>query len=359
MNYFDIENEIDLLTDMKFTFKGINKMKNTLVKKAATTLASALVVLVAVALGMGLTTPAVANQVETKLSTFQGNHQTQHHTVNIDGVDIFYREAGPADAPTILLLHGFPTSSHMFRNLIPALSDRYHVIAPDYPGFGNSAKPSVEDFEYSFDNLSSLMGKLVEKLEVKKYSLYLMDYGAPIGFRLAEANPEQIESLIIQNGNAYDEGLREFWEPVRKYWDNRTAENAAPLANFITLEGVKWQYTHGVRNEANISPDNWNVDIKHLSLEGNPQIQLQLFYDYQNNVPHYPAWQAYFRKHQPPTLIVWGKNDYIFPADGAHPYKRDLNNVEFHLLDTGHFALEEDGQVIADYIRNFLSTQGS
>jgi pimeloyl-ACP methyl ester carboxylesterase len=335
------------------------KMKNTFTQKTGIALASAVAILTASLLGSGLSTSAVANQVALASPGSQLQYPTQHHTVNIDGVDIFYREAGPADAPTILLLHGFPTSSHMFRNLIPALSDRYHVIAPDYPGFGNSAKPSVEDFDYSFDNLANLMGKLVEKLEVKKYSLYLMDYGAPIGFRLAEANPQRVESLIIQNGNAYDEGLREFWDPIRKYWDNRTAENAAPLANFITLEGVKWQYTHGVRNEASISPDNWNVDIKHLSLEGNPQIQLQLFYDYQNNVPHYPAWQAYFREHQPPTLIVWGKNDYIFPAEGAHPYKRDLNNVEFHLLDTGHFALEEDGQVIANYIRNFLSKQGS
>ena len=334
-------------------------MKTRTTLKTGIASATALVLLTSLTLGSIFSSSASANQTQTPESAALVKYQTQHHTVNIEGVDIFYREAGPKDAPTILLLHGFPTSSHMFRNLIPALSDRYHVIAPDYPGFGNSAKPSVEDFDYSFDNLANLMGKLVEKLEVKKYSLYLMDYGAPIGFRLAEANPERVDSLIIQNGNAYDEGLREFWDPIRTYWNDRTAENAAPLANFISLEGVKWQYTHGVRNEASISPDNWNVDIKHLSLEGNPQIQLQLFYDYQNNVPHYPAWQAYFRKHQPPTLIVWGKNDYIFPADGAHPYKRDLKNVEFHLLDIGHFALEEDGQVIADYIRNFLSTQGS
>lgn len=282
-----------------------------------------------------------------------------YQTITVENINIFYREAGDPSKPTILLLHGFPTSSHMFRNLIPALSDRFHVIAPDYPGFGNSSKPDVKDFDYSFDHLAILMGKLVKKLKIKKYSLYLMDYGAPIGFRLAAANPQQIDSLIIQNGNAYDEGLAEFWDPIKKYWNDRSSENAAPLANFITLEGVKWQYTHGVRNEAKISPDNWNVDIRHLSQEGNPAIQLQLFYDYQNNVPHYPAWQAYFRKHQPPTLIVWGKNDYIFPASGAYPYQRDLKNLEFHLLDTGHFALEEDGQLIADYIRNFLFTDNS
>ncbi len=292
-------------------------------------------------------------------SSAENEPNVSYRTITVENVDIFYREAGDPNKPTILLLHGFPTSSHMFRNLIPALSDRFHVIAPDYPGFGNSAKPDVKDFDYSFDHLAVLMGKLVEKLEVKKYSLYLMDYGAPIGFRLAASNPEQIDSLIIQNGNAYDEGLAEFWDPIKKYWNDRSPENAAPLANFITLEGVKWQYTHGVRNEASISPDNWNVDIRHLSLEGNPAIQLQLFYDYQNNVPHYPAWQAYFRKHQPRTLIVWGKNDYIFPASGAYPYQRDLENLEFHLLDTGHFALEEDGQLIADYIRDFLSTDKS
>jgi pimeloyl-ACP methyl ester carboxylesterase len=184
-----------------------------------------------------------------------------------------------------------------------------------------------------------------------------MDYGAPIGFRLAAKHPERVQSLIVQNGNAYEEGLRKFWDPIRVYWEDQTPENAQPLAQFISPDGVKWQYTHGVRNEETISPDNWNVDLRHLTREGNPEIQLALFYDYQNNVPHYPAWQAYFRKHQPPTLIVWGKNDYIFPAEGAHPYKRDLKNLEFHLLDTGHFALEEDGQVIAGRIRRFLNKQ--
>lgn len=293
---------------------------------------------------------AVAAQAQPPANT-----QTLHKTMMIDGVEIYYREAGAKDAPTLLLLHGFPTSSHMFRKLIPALADRYHLIAPDYPGFGNSAQPSMKDFDYSFDNLANVMEKLVSQLGIKKYSIYLMDYGAPIGFRLAAKHPEQIESLIVQNGNAYEEGLGEFWNPIRSYWKNQNAENAKPLAGFITTEGVKWQYTHGVRDTQTISPDNWNVDMRHLSRDGNPSIQLALFYDYQNNVPHYPAWQAYFRKHQPATLIVWGKNDFIFPATGAHPYKRDLNNLEFHLLDTGHFALEEDGQFIAKTIRNFLN----
>ncbi|MDX2506610.1 MAG: alpha/beta hydrolase [Gammaproteobacteria bacterium] len=280
---------------------------------------------------------------------------TEHKKVTVNGQEIFYREAGDKNAPTILLLHGFPTSSHMFRNLIPDLADRFHLIAPDYPGFGYSSQPSMETFEYSFDNLANIMEEFINALEIKQYSLYVMDYGAPIGFRLAAKHPEQVQSLIVQNGNAYKEGLREFWDPIRKYWNDRSPENAQALAGFITLEGVQWQYTHGVRNEQSISPDNWNADLRHLTREGNAEIQLALFYDYQNNVPHYPEWQAYFRKYQPPTLIVWGKNDTIFPAEGAHPYKQDLNNIEFHLLDTGHFALEEDGQLIARYIREFMT----
>ena len=285
--------------------------------------------------------------------------QTLHKTINIDGLEIFYREAGPKNAPTILLLHGFPTSSHMFRNLMPALSDRFHVIAPDYPGFGNSSQPGVDEFDYTFDKLAEVMEAFTQQLGLQHYSLYLMDYGAPIGFRLAERHPERVDALIVQNGNAYVEGLREFWDPIRRYWKEPTPENAQPLAGFISRDGVKWQYTHGVRNEMSISPDNWNVDLRHLTRAGNPEIQLALFYDYQNNLPHYPAWQAYFRKYQPPTLIVWGKNDYIFPAEGAHPYKRDLSNIDFNILDTGHFALEEDGDVIAEKIRRFLNRQAS
>ena len=304
-----------------------------------------------------VTTPiAAAEQTPTAVVHPSAIHQTQYRSVVVDGIEIAYREAGPANAPTILLLHGFPTSSHMFRNLVASLSDRFHLVAPDYPGFGNSAQPGMDEFEYTFDNLANVMEGFVDKLGLQRYSLYVMDYGAPIGFRLAVRNPEQIESLIVQNGNAYAEGLREFWDPIRKYWKERTPENAAALAGFISPEGVKWQYTHGVRNESVISPDNWNVDLRHLTRAGNPEIQLALFYDYQNNVPHYPAWQAYFREHQPPTLIVWGKNDYIFPAEGAFPYKRDLDNVDLHLLDTGHFALEEDNDQIASLIRRFLNT---
>ena len=288
----------------------------TLTNNSNTLSTQAIILLLAISLLSALWfNPVLASENNPAVASTQ----TLHKTINIDGVEIYYREAGPVDAPTILLLHGFPTSSHMFRELIPALSDRYHLVAPDYPGFGNSDQPDMKDFDYSFDNLANVMENFVAAIGVKKYSVYLMDYGAPIGLRLAAKNPEQVTSLIVQNGNAYTEGLREFWDPIRVYWNEQTAENAKPLACFISPDGVKWQYTHGVRNAETISPDNWNVDLRHLTREGNPSIQLALFYDYQNNVPHYPEWQAYFRKHQPPTLIVWGKNDYIFPAEGAHP----------------------------------------
>ncbi len=303
---------------------------------------------------IGSTLPAGAAADESPAETGEPSGRVWYRSVEIGGLEIFYREAGPSDAPTILLLHGFPTSSHMFRNLIPALADEFHLVAPDYPGFGNSAQPPMEEFEYTFDRLAEVIEKFTESLGLNKYSIYLMDYGAPVGFRLAAKHPDRVQTLIVQNGNAYDEGLREFWDPIKKYWKDRTPENAEPLKGFITPDGVKWQYTHGVRNPEVISPDNWNVDLRHLTREGNPAIQLALFYSYASNPPLYPEGQDYFRKHQPPTLIVWGKNDHIFPAEGAHPYKRDLKNLEFHLLDTGHFALEEDGDVIARHIRNFL-----
>ena len=288
-------------------------------------------------------------------SASESGAQVRYQTVEINGVEIFYREAGTRGNPTVLLLHGFPTSSHMFRNLIQDLGDDFYLVAPDYPGFGSSEQPAMDAFEYSFDNLAKVIEDFTVALELNSYSIYLMDYGAPIGFRLAAKHPERVDSLIVQNGNAYAEGLREFWDPIRVYWNDRSDENAAALTGFITHDGVKWQYTHGVRNPETISPDNWNVDLRHLTREGNPSIQLELFHSYQTNVPLYPEWQQYFRDHQPPTLIVWGKNDFIFPAEGAYPYKRDLKTLEFHLLDTGHFALEEDGSVIADHIRGFLN----
>jgi pimeloyl-ACP methyl ester carboxylesterase len=278
-----------------------------------------------------------------------------YRTVNIDGLDIFYREAGPKNAPVVLLLHGFPTSSHMFRNLIPALSDEFHLIAPDYPGYGNSSMPTVDHFAYTFDNLAEVISKFTEKVGLNKYSLYVMDYGAPIGYRLATEYPDRIQSIVVQNGNAYDEGLdNEFWKPIKEYWKEKTAEHEKPLLRLFTREATVWQYTEGFRDKEAVSPDTWNMDQPLLDRPGNVEIQLALFHSYGSNPPLYPKWQAYFRDFQPPTLIVWGKNDKIFPAAGAEPYKRDLKNLEFNLLDTGHFALEEDGDKIADLMRNFL-----
>jgi pimeloyl-ACP methyl ester carboxylesterase len=278
-----------------------------------------------------------------------------YRTVKIDGLEIFYREAGPKDAPTILLLHGFPTSSHMFRNLIPALADEFHLVAPDYPGFGQSSAPPVDKFYYTFDKLADVVEKFTENVGLMSYTVYVQDYGAPVAYRLAVKHPERVTRLVVQNGNAYEEGLdNDFWKPLKAYWKDRTDQTTDPLRGFLTLEATRWQYTNGVRNVEAISPDTWTFDQALLDRPGNKDIQLALFYDYRTNIPLYPTWQAYFRKHQPPTLVVWGKNDTIFPAQGAHPYKRDLQNIEFHLLDTGHFALEEDGEQIASLMRDFL-----
>jgi pimeloyl-ACP methyl ester carboxylesterase len=281
-------------------------------------------------------------------------NQTLYKTAKVDGLDIFYREAGPRDAPAILLLHGFPTSSHMFRNLIMRLSDKFHLVAPDYPGYGNSSAPPVDAFDYSFDHMAEMVEKFMQQMQLDRFSMYLQDYGAPIGFRIAAKHPDWIEGLVIQNGNAYEEGLKDFWIPLKAYWQDRSKENEEALRKFLTIDATKWQYTHGVRNTEAISPDNWLIDQPLLDRPGNDKIQLQMIYSYGTNPPLYPQWQEYFRKHQPPTLIVWGKNDQIFPADGAHPYKRDLRDIDFHLLDTGHFALEEDNELIAKLISNFL-----
>jgi len=282
------------------------------------------------------------------------SNQTSYHTIEVDNIDIFYREAGNRDNPTILLLHGYPTSSHMFRNLITNLSDQYHILAPDYPGYGRSEQPAIKEFAYTFENMSRIVEQFLKVKKVNKFSIYLMDYGAPIGFRIAANHPEKVESLIIQNGNAYEEGLRDFWIPIKKYWNDYNIENGQALEGFHSPDGLKWQYTHGVGDSAKISPDNWHIDLQHLTRTENNDIQLAMFYDYRTNVPLYAKWQQYFREHQPPTLIVWGKNDYIFPAEGAYPYQRDLNNVDFNLLDTGHFALEEKGDEIARHILRFL-----
>ena len=290
----------------------------------------------------------------TTFAEIDSTTSVRYQTEKIRGLDIFYREAGPKGAPAIVLVHGFPTSSHMFRDLIPRLADRYRVIAPDYPGYGLSSAPRAEEWDYTFDNAASVVDELLERIGADRYSLYVMDYGAPVGYRIAAAHPERVEALIVQNGNAYDEGLREFWEPLRAYWADPSTENGDALRSLLTLEATSWQYTHGTRRPESISPDNWLIDQPLLDRPGNQEIQLAMFLDYGSNPPLYPSWQAYFREHQPPTLIVWGANDEIFPSEGAHPYLRDLPQAELHLLDTGHFALEEEGTRIATLIRDFL-----
>jgi pimeloyl-ACP methyl ester carboxylesterase len=280
---------------------------------------------------------------------------THHRTAMIDGVDIFYREAGPAEAPVLLLLHRFPTSSHMFRNLIPALADRHRLIAPDYPGFGQSGMPDRATFAYTFDRFAELVGGLLDRLNVKRYAMYVMDYGAPVGWRLALQHPERVTGLIVQNGNAYEEGLKEFWDPIKAYWADGSEAHRRALHVLVAPETTRFQYTDGVADLSRISPDNWVHDQALLDRPGNAEIQMDLFYDYRTNLPLYPAVQAWFRERRPPTLIVWGRNDKIFPADGAHAYRRDLPDLEFHLLDTGHFALEDKADEMVPLIRDFLS----
>jgi pimeloyl-ACP methyl ester carboxylesterase len=282
-------------------------------------------------------------------------HPVRYHNIRVNELDIFYRAAGPENAPVILLLHGFPTSSNMFRNLIPRLAASFHVVAPDYPGFGQSSMPSHNDFDYSFENLTNVVEALVEKLGLTKYSIYVMDYGAPIGYRLALRHPERVQALIVQNGNAYDEGLLEFWDPIKKYWNDPTTENREAIRFLVDPKSTRWQYENGVADRTLLDPTTWTLDQVGLDRPGNAEIQLDLFYSYRTNVPLYPEFQAFFRQYQPSTLIVWGKNDFIFPAEGAVPYPRDLKDVETHLLDTGHFALETHGEEIASRIEEFLS----
>jgi pimeloyl-ACP methyl ester carboxylesterase len=281
-------------------------------------------------------------------------HPVHYRTVRINDVDIFYREAGPKTAPVILLLHGFPTSSNMFRNLIPRLAGSFRLIAPDYPGFGQSGMPDHTKFAYTFENFANIAGKFVDELDLRKFSLYVMDYGAPVGYRLALKYPDRIQALIVQNGNAYDEGLRAFWDPIKKYWADPSAENRTALHFLVDPKSTRWQYETGVSDATLLDPTTWLVDQAGLDRPGNRDIQMDLMRSYGTNVPLYPEFQAFFRKYQPPALIVWGKNDFIFPAEGATPYRRDLRNVETHLLDTGHFALETHGEEIGRRIEEFF-----
>jgi pimeloyl-ACP methyl ester carboxylesterase len=288
-------------------------------------------------------------------SATNGSPVVVHHRfATIDGMKIFYREAGPTDAPVFLLLHGFPTSSHMFRNLIPLLADRYHVIAPDYPGYGQSDMPDPSKYPYTFDGFGEVVEKVLAQLGVTSFAMYLMDYGAPVGWRLFLKAPERVTALVIQNGNAYDEGLKTFWDPIKVYWNDGTKASRDALLGLVSLETTIFQYTDGVDDKTRISPDNWVHDQALLDRPMNADVQMDVMYDYRTNLPLYPAVQELFRKHQPPTLIVWGERDFIFPADGAHPYKRDLKDLEFHLIPTGHFALEDRADEMVPLIRDFL-----
>ena len=280
---------------------------------------------------------------------------THYKTVPIDDVSIFYREAGNATAPTLLLLHGFPTSSHMYRNLIPLLADRYHVVAPDLPGFGFSDAPDRTRFKYTFEHLADVIDRFTEVLGLQRYALYVFDYGAPVGFRLAVRHPDRITALISQNGNAYEEGLSAEWNPIQRYWREPTPENRAGLLDFLKPDTTRFQYVHGVPDETQVAPESYTLDAALLARPGNTEIQLDLFLDYRSNVRAYGAFQAYFRAHQPPLLATWGTHDPFFLPAGAEAFKRDLPNADIRFYDTGHFALETHVAEIGEAIRAFLA----
>jgi pimeloyl-ACP methyl ester carboxylesterase len=277
-----------------------------------------------------------------------------YRKADVDGLKVFYREAGHVDAPTLLLLHGFPSSSHMFRELIPALSDRFHVVAPDLPGFGQSDMPPRDGFSYTFAKLAEVIERFAEKLGLDRFAIYVFDYGAPTGFRLAVRHPERITAIISQNGNAYEEGLSEGWNPIQAYWQNASQANRDALRSFLAPESTVWQYTHGVSDASRVSPDGYSLDNFYLARPGAHEVQLDLFGDYQSNVALYPTFQAYFRTHKPPFLAVWGEHDPFFLPPGAKAFKRDIPNAEIRFFDTGHFALETHCAEIAGAIREFL-----
>ena len=282
------------------------------------------------------------------------NNTTMYHSVNVDGFKIFYREAGQADKPKLLLLHGFPSAGHMFRDLIPLLSDRFHIVAPDLPGFGQSDMPTHDKFKYTFDNIAMVIERFTEVIGFDRFAVYVFDYGAPTGFRLAVRHPERITGIISQNGNGYEEGLSDGWTPIRTYWENPSQANREALRSFLSPQTTHWRYTHGVKDEVAVSPDGQNLDNYYLARPGADEVQLDLFGDYKSNVALYPTFQNYFRKHKPPFLAVWGKNDPFFLPPGAEAFKRDNPNAAVHFFDTGHFALETHAVEIAQKIREFF-----
>jgi pimeloyl-ACP methyl ester carboxylesterase len=284
---------------------------------------------------------------------------TSIHRVKADGVTVFYREAGPSDAPVVLLLHGFPTSSFQYRELIPRLADRYRVIAPDLPGFGFTHVPEERDYRYSFDALARTVQAFTDALNLKRYALYVFDYGAPTGFRLAMARPERVTAIVSQNGNAYEEGLGDAWAPIRLYWREPTPENRETVRKALSPDGLRWQYTVGVPNPDAIAPEGYTLDAAMIARPGNMEIQLDLFLDYANNVKLYPAFQEYFRKSKPPLLAIWGKNDPFFIPPGAKAFARDNPNATVQFLDTGHFALETHVEEVASAMRDFLAKTGA
>lgn len=277
-----------------------------------------------------------------------------YRTADVDGFNIFYREAGSRSAPTLLLLHGFPSAGHMFRDLIPHLSDRFHIVAPDLPGFGRSDMPPREEFSYTFDRVADVIDRFTEVIGLKRFAIYVFDYGAPTGFRIAARHPERITAIISQNGNAYEEGLSDGWNPIRAYWQDASAKNREALRGFLKPETTVWQYTHGVPDASRVSPDGYSLDNFYLSRPGSDEVQLDLFADYKSNVALYPAFQQYFRSHKPPFLAVWGKNDPFFLPPGAEAFKRDIPEATVRFFDTGHFALETHAAEIAAAIGDFL-----
>jgi pimeloyl-ACP methyl ester carboxylesterase len=278
----------------------------------------------------------------------------KYRTADVDGFKVFYREAGVATSPKLLLLHGFPSSSHMFRDLMPRLTERFHIVAPDLPGFGQSDMPSRERFKYTFDNLAGVIDRFTEVIGFNRYAVYVFDYGAPTGFRLAVKHPDRITAIISQNGNAYVEGLSEGWNPVRAYWNDASDANRAALRSFLAPATTQWQYTHGVTDTTTVSPDGYSLDNFYLARPGADEVQLDLFGDYKSNVALYPTFQKYFKTHQPPLLAVWGKNDPFFLPAGAEAFKRDIPSAVVRFLDTGHFAVETHAAEIAAEIRKFM-----